>query len=512
MKKITLTMAQTAAMMAILTLGSKIVGFARELVMANYYGAGMVTDAYVMSQTIPNYLLSAIISAVGTSYMPCFSRKQELEGPESGNRFTSQLINFQLVLVVSIIIIGEIFASPLVNIFARGFSPEAKELTVYYLRIAFLIAICNIFISVLGSYMQYKGRFVAPLVISFAQSASIIVFTVISAYTTNYVLIYGLVVGYGIRAIFYVFLSKGSGFRYSANFEFGPLVKEVTVLAIPVFLGGCVSQVNSMIDRMLASDLAEGSVSALNYGNLVVGVISSLSIGILTTMLYPKFNQAVARDEYEKVSTLACEAVNLIAVIAVPFTLGCMLYSEDVIQILFERGAFTAAATGLTAEAFRYYALTLLFSGIASLIGFIYYSLKDTKTAVYCSLVAIAVNITLNIILVKSMGVAGLALATGVSSIVNCTLMYVSFRKQNSEIRLISSVKKLVLILLFSAAAVGISYLFYIYIAPAISIARMVRLGLAVLLAVGVYLIFLYIARFEELKLIKDLIGHGKQN
>ena len=114
-------MAKTAAFMAILTMLSKVIGFARELIMANYYGAGMINDSYVMAENIPNYLLAAFISAVGAAYMPAFSRKYELEGPDSANRFTSSLLNLMVIVSSVIILFGEIFAGGIVKLFAPGF-------------------------------------------------------------------------------------------------------------------------------------------------------------------------------------------------------------------------------------------------------------------------------------------------------------------------------------------------------------------------------------------------------
>ncbi len=137
--------------------------------------------------------------------------------------------------------------------------------------------------------------------------------------------------------------------------------------------------------------------------------------------------------------------------------------------------------------------------------------MKDMKSSLYCSLVSVAVNITLNLILVKKLGVAGLALATGIASIVNSVLLFFVFRRKNSEIRLLRSKRKLLLMVLFSAVSVGASYVFYIFAAPHISIARMVRLGLAVLLAAGIYLLLLYLARFDELQLLRGLVSKGRK-
>ncbi len=496
--------------MAALTMISKLLGFARELVMANYYGAGMVTDAFVMSQNIPNYIIAAIITAVGTAYMPCFSRKYELEGPEAGNSFTSNLLNFQIIVACTLIAVGELFAPWLVRFFAPGYNAETAALTTYYLRAAFFVVLFNIFISIFGSYLQYRGVFISPIIFSYAQTLSVIVFTVLSVRAGHRIIVYGLLIGYALRAIAYLLLSFKAGYRYTPEFAFGSLVKEVTMLAIPVFIGGWVSQINAFIDKMLASRLEQGSVSALNYGFLSVGVITAVSVAIITTMAYPKFNKALAVEDFDKVSELAEGSIHLAAVITVPFTFGAMAFAGDVIQVLFERGAFDTVATSVTSRAFRFYALTLFFGGICQILTYLFYSMKDMSSGVICSSIAVAVNIGLNLLLIGPMGVAGLALATGVAQAVNAALLLYFCRRRHPQIRPIRSAKKLLQIAVFSLVAVLLARLFYVYLAPAISIARMVRLGLAVIVACGVYLLFLYIARFEELTLLRGLLGRSR--
>jgi len=506
-----ISMVKTAAFMAILTLVSKCIGFLREIVMANYYGTGTVNDAYVMAENIPNYLLAALVSAVGAAYMPTFSRKYELEGPEEANRFTSSLINMLVTVCCAIVVIGEIFAGNIVKLFAPGYSAEAQALTTVFLRMMFAVAVLGIFITIFGAYLQYRGCFLPQIIFGYIQSISIIAVILISVRTTYLILPLGLIIGYLLRSVFSIKLAHDNGYRYVPDFSFGPAIKEIAIMAVPVFIGGYVSQINSFIDKILASNLAGGSVSSLNYAYLVLGVITELTVTVIATIAYPKFNQAVALRQYDRLSETSESAINLAAIITIPFTFGCILYSEDAIQVLFERGAFDEAATALTGTALRFYAITLFFAGTARIITYIFYSMKDMKSSLYCSLVSVAVNITLNLLLVKRLGVAGLALATGLASIVNCVLLFFVFRRKNSGIRLLRSKRKLLLMVLFSAVSVGASYVFYIFAAPYISIARMVRLGLAVLLAAGVYLLLLYLARFDELQLLRGLVSKGRK-
>ena len=117
--------------MAILTAGTKVLGFVRELVLAGFYGAGEITDAYIMAQSIPNTLMAGFVSAVAISYMPILSQKTEKIGPSEGNLYTSRLLNALILLLSGAIVLGGIFAKPLVSFFAPAYEGFKADLTVY---------------------------------------------------------------------------------------------------------------------------------------------------------------------------------------------------------------------------------------------------------------------------------------------------------------------------------------------------------------------------------------------
>ncbi len=506
MNKRRLTTAQLAAVLSLMAIASKLLGFIRELLLANYYGASYVTDAYIMSMSIPNNLLGGIVSAVMTAYMPVFSRKVE-KNAEEGYAFTGQTLTFLLSATGTAAVLGIVFARPLVHLLAPGFEGSTAELTVFYTRVAFIMVVFSVFGQILGAFLQYKGVFIITNIFAYIQNALIIAIIVISAKSgVPEILIFGIAGGYLINAVGTMIIAKGQGYSFKLNFRFSDSVKDVVALAIPVFLGSCAGELNSFIDRILASNLPEGSISALNYGNLFANVVSAFTVGIFITIIYPRLAKAFAREEYDRVSDMAGRGINVIVLLMLPMTLGSMLYSNQIVQVVYERGAFGNTATSLVASAYFYYAVAMTFAAIKSLLEKIFFAAHDTKTPVICSAVSVACNIVLNLILVKSMAHGGLALATSISQIVSTILEYILFRKQFPAIKLLSSFRKIGLIAVFSVISVGASYAVYSFIGNAIWLPRMVLLGLAVFAACVIYLTLLYIARFEELDLIKDLL------
>lgn len=509
MKNHSLTTAQTAAFMAILTAGTKVLGFVREMVLAAFYGAGETTDAYNMAQNIPNILLAGIVSAVAVSYMPILSRKVADSGDAEGDLYTSRLLNGMTLLISIAILLGAIFARPLVSIFAPGYEGEQAALTVWYLRFAFFSVLFTTFIYIFEAYLQYRSIFFPQIVLGYVQSLAVIVFVVFSAKTDYHWLIFGVVLGFALRGLGCWAIAGRHGFRYSPDFHMGGAVREAIVLALPIFIGGSVTQINTFVDRMLASTLPGGSVSALTYGNEIINAIVMLTVTILVTIIYPKLNQAFAAGDRASIGTMTERGLNVLALLAVPLSLGAMVYATPVIRLVYERGAFTAEDTAVTASAFFCYAVGLTFLAVNQLITKVFYSLHDTKTAVYCSVAAVVCNIVLNLILVRSMAHAGLALATSIAQIINALLLYYTFKRKYPDIRLLSSKRKLAQIVLFSSIAVGISYLCFSLLNDTIRSPQVVSLAGAVASAGIVYLILLKAAKFEELSILKDLVKRG---
>lgn len=504
MKKAKLTTSQVAVMMAILTFVSKLFGFVREMVLANYFGAGMVTDAYVMGHSIPGTLTAAFFAAVGTAYMPILAARFAAGGDKSANKFTSQLINTLTLITTTVFVFALIFSKQLVGLFAPGYDLEKASLTVYYMRISFIALFFSSAMSILDSYLHYKNVFNIQTIIGYIHSLTVIIFIILAAKVDYHLLVFGVVFSYLIRFVCTYFLAKSRGFGYEPDFHLTSTIKEVLELSLPVFIGGSIGEINTFVDKTFASHLPEGSVSALNYSGLVIGTILTFVVSIIVTIIYPKLNRCFANNDLAGVSSLSERGINLISIISIPCAMGAFIYAKDIIHVVYERGAFDSVATAMAATAFMYYAIRIPFNAISQLVVNVFYSMHNTKTPMICSSIALLVNIGFNFILVKPLGIAGLAIATSAAGITNTLLLYFSFKKMYPDIMLLRSKRKLCKVIIFSVIAVAVSY--GVYLLCAVAAHTIARLGLSILAAVLTYLGLIYLAKFEEIKLIKDLV------
>ena len=501
---------QTAFLMALLTLGSKALGFLREMAMATFFGANYVVDAYVMSQAVPGILFAALFASIATAYMPLFSEKIEKEGDSAGDILTSQVIRILLVFSVGVSIFGMVFSDGLVAIFAPGFSGETAALTSFFLRVTFSYVIFSSVTGILDNFLQYKSTFIPQIFVGYVQNIIMITVIVISAYTTYYFLAFGALIAYAVRFIITGFLAKSRGFKYSRSGKnLKQTIKKISILGIPVFIGSGMYQINIFVDKSLASGLPEGSMAALNYASILNTLIMSISITVLTTIIYPRLTRASAQEEFSQFAQIMQKGLALIVMIALPFSLGAMVYSGDMVQIVFERGAFDISATALTAGAYLFYSVGLVFMSINDLMFRGYYALHDMKTPMIFAGVGVAVNITLNLLLIGSMAHQGLALATSIAAMVNSVLLIIGFKKKGKDLDFLESPKKYWKIILAAFVSVGISKGVHVLLVMSVCMPRMLYLGIAVFIAVFVYWLLLKALKIEEIDLVKGLFKRG---
>jgi len=503
------TAAKTAAFMAILTLIAKFFGFFREMVMANFFGATYITDSYVMAIAIPGIIFGGLFSAVATSYMPLFSKITETDGEKAGSKFTNEVINLLFIVSIFAAIIGLIFSDQIVTIFASGFVGETAKLTSFFTKVTFSYVLFTSTAGILQANLQYKGIFLVQIILGYVQNIIVISVIIISAFTSHYYLVFGLLLAGLTRFIILMLLLKKRGLIYTPTLKVNKTVKHLVTISLPVFVSSEIGLINTFVDKTFASGLSEGSVAALNYGMLLVALVTGMTVTILTTILYPKLNQANSLQDYYRFSNMIATGMTLTAIVAIPCSLGAMVYSHQIVQIVYERGAFDSLATSMTSSAFFYYSMGLVFMSLNFLMIRAYYSMHDMKTPMTFAVVCLILNIIFNYILIRIMGLGGLALSTSIVALVNTIMLFMGMKKKYPHIILMRSKRKLLQITVSSIIAVGSSYLVYslimTYMSDIINM-RIVQLGIAVLVAVAVYFVMLVLFKIDELKMIKQIV------
>ena len=490
-------MKKTAVLLMLITIVSKILGFARDIILSYFYGTSSIADAYLISLTIPMVIFSFIGTSISTGYIPMYSNIEKKYGEKEGNRYTNNLVNILLVLCTIILIFGLIFTEPLVKIFAKGFEGETLTLAVSFTKISLLGIYFTGLISIFSGFLQVKGNYIIPALIGFPLNFFTILFILLSSKTNLLVLSIGTVIASLSQfALLMPYIYK-EGYRYKFILDIRDNhIKNMLYIVLPVIVGVSVNQINILIDKTLASSIAVGGISVLNYANKLNGFVIGLFVSNMATAMYPVISKMAIENNMEGLKVSISEAINGISLLVIPATFGAMVFSEPVVKLLFGRGAFDPKAIAMTSDVLFFYSIGMIGFGLREILSKGFYALQDTKTPMLNGIVGVIINIVLNLILSKYMGLGGLALATSISAIISAVLLFISFRKKIGSFGMknitISSIK----ILFASLVMVVIAKLSYETLLKHIN--DNLSLIIAIIVGALVYFVLIYFLKIDE--------------
>jgi putative peptidoglycan lipid II flippase len=378
---------------------------------------------------IPGTLFSLIGIALSTTFIPLYYENSK--SIKESNKFVNNIFNITLILSAILALLVFIFANQVVKIFAIGFNGDTFKLTVEFTKIIIVGALFMGTSSIFTSFLQAKENFTIPGLVGIPFNIIIIIAIILSSKISIYILPIGTVIAMLSRLLFQMPSLFKYGYRY--KFTIGlkeDYIKKVIWLVGPVFIGVAVNQINTMVDRTLASTLLEGSISALNYANRLNSFVMGLFIMSIGTVIYPILSKLSANSDKESFIKTVYKSVNIVTLLVIPISIGAMVLATPIVSLLFERGAFDSRATDITAKALVFYSIGMVGFGLRDILGKVFYSLQDTKTPMINGAIAIGMNIILNLILVKFMGHAGLAFATSISAIACIFILFKSLKKK----------------------------------------------------------------------------------
>ena len=321
-----------------------------------------------------------------------------------------------------------------------GFTGEELEITTRFSKILIISIIFIATNGLVSSYLLANGRFYISGVLSIPFNIICILAIIIGGMTNSYIMVWITLFAYVAQLIFQIPFLKKCGYKHSLTVNFkDENVKNIIYLILPVFLGSYVDQINSVINRTLASFLDTGSITALNYANkLNVFAVGVLVISI-STVMYPLLSKFASQQNMKAFKNSLGKCIDIVVIIMIPIMVGMIIFSKPVVQLLFEGGSFTSRDTQLTSNALLYYSLGMVSFGIRDIVSRGFYSLQDTKTPVKNAVLAVIVDIFLSIILVRIMGIGGLALSTSIATTVGALLLIISLKKKLGNLGLKSS-------------------------------------------------------------------------
>jgi len=535
---------RSVAGVSVSTLASRILGYVRDMLIANFFGAGLVADAFFVAYRIPNLLRRLLgEGALSASFIPVFTEYLTTKPEEEAKRL-ARISGLLLLTVLSILtLLGIIFSPIIVRVVAPGFirNPEKLALTITLTRILFpfmmAIGLAALALGILNSLHRFIIPALAPCWLSISE-IFFILFICPLLERPIIGLALGVLVGGFAQLFFQLPAIVKRGFllpvrstysdprmkpaSYSQNLLTSwvvvrkrwnsilshPGVKRIGLLMLPATLGLSVSQVNIFVDTICASVLREGSVTALYYANRIMQLPLALFGTAIATVALPMMSRSAAATNMEELKDTLSLALRMILFTIVPASLGLIILGNPIISLLFERGRFTSQATQSASWALLFYSTGIVAYAGVKVVASAFYSMQDTRTPVRIASIAMVANIVLNLILMRILDVGGLAFATAIASFINLSILLFYLRKRIGRLggkKVFMSLAKI----LFAASAMGTACVYSSRLLGQIS--KLMQVGGTILICVIVYILAAHLLRCEETKYVWKIIT-GKES
>jgi putative peptidoglycan lipid II flippase len=392
----------------------KIVATMKEVAVAGVYGRSDVMDAFLAAALIPSLLINLIAESMNQALVPTLIRVRKHEGHERAQQLLSNSMLWMCVLLA--------VASAAMALTARGFFPliasnfpAAKldlSVRLFYalLPVVLLTGIATNCTAVLNTFERFALPALAPVVIPIAIIAGALL---LGSRLGIWVVVYANLAGALIHAAVVAWMMDSHGYRFRLRWHgMTEATREVAHQYGPVLLSGVVASGGLLVDQSMAAMLPAGSVSALVYANRFVSVVLTLLAGAVSTAVVPYFAGMIAARDWAGCRHTLRTWVRLTALVSAPIALLLIAGSHLLIRITFQHGAFGPRDTAVVSPVLALYAIQIPFFVSSRVFYRFIVAMRRTDLVLYCGILNLALDIVLNLILMRRFGVAGIALAT----------------------------------------------------------------------------------------------------
>ena len=417
---------RASATIGAFTLGSRVTGFARDILIAAILGTGMVADAFFIAFKLPNLFRRLFAEgAFSAGFVPLFSNLLEKEGLASTKQFTEEALAVLALVLLALLAVFELIMPWLMLGLAPGFAsdPPKFDLAVELTRITFPYLVCISLVSLMGGVLNSLGKFAAqaaaPVLLNLTLIGVLLIFRDELA-ANGHALAWGVFAAGLLQLTGMTIACWRAGFRLRLRRpRLSPRVRELGRLMLPAVVGSGAAQVNIAVDIIIASLLPTGAVSYLFFADRLVQLPLGVVGVAVGTALLPLLSRQVGAGDDKGAQHSINRATELVLLLTVPAAVALAVTATPIVQVLFERGAFTPEATRATAGAVVAFSLGLPAYVLIKVLSPPFFARKDTRTPVVIAVCTLALNIVLNLALMGPLQHVGLALATAISAWVN---------------------------------------------------------------------------------------------
>jgi putative peptidoglycan lipid II flippase len=422
------------------TLGSRLFGFARETLMAAALGTGPMADVFYAAFRFPNLFRRLFAEgAFNAAFVPLFSKEIEANGIDGAKRFSEEVFGVLFSVLLLITIVMELSMPLLVRfVIAPGFTddPEKFSITVRMAAVMFPYLMCMSLTAMMSGMLNSLHHFfaaaIAPVFLNVVMIGALFyaLYTGAEPLQTAWYLSWGVLVAGVLQLAVVYFGVLHAGMSIGIRFpKITPNVKRLLILAIPAAVTGGITQINQMIGQAIASS-KEGAIAALQYADriyqLPLGVVG-VAVGVV---LLPELSRALKGGNLREAGNLQNRSIEFVMFLTIPAAFALWILSDEIIRVLYERGAFHQENTAIVGSILAIYGIGLPAFVLIKALQPGFYAREDTKTPMRFSAIAVAINCATALTLFPRLGAPGIAVAEATAGWISTVLLFGTLLKR----------------------------------------------------------------------------------
>ncbi len=409
------TLARAALVTGVLTILCKGIGFAKELVIASQFGVGPTLDSYLVAIVLPTMVCNVFAMSFASALVMQYIKNKTNAGEAVARQRYATSMFWGLGFVVSVAVTGALLGPMLLPWMSPGFRPELQASTQRLIWQLLPYSILAGTSAIWSSILNARGRFVASALSPGVISLSLIFAVSYWPLMDARVLVSGLTAGAFLDLVILGYCIRQEGLPLIPTLSlWQPKDRWIVAQMMPMIVSTTLLNSSLMIDQSMASMLGEGSVSELNYGSRFVAMTQGLVVLPLGKILFPHFVQLVESRKWSDVQSLLRRSVFVLLVISIPMTIVLAAFSGPLVQWTFRRGQFTSEMVARVAAVQMMYALQFPFYLWSALLSRLAFAMQLRRVVVGGGVLMLTLNIVMNLLLMKPMGVTGIALSTAI--------------------------------------------------------------------------------------------------
>lgn len=426
-----------ALIVSFFTFSVKVASLLKELMVASVFGTSNALDAFLIAFLLPSFIVSVVAGSLNTAMIPTYIQVREKEGPEAAQKLVSTMVVLALGILTATVVLLAVAGPYLLTFMGSGFDGEKLALarSLFYVLLPMIIfnGLITIYAAILNAEERFALAAFIPAVVPIMSAIFILGFASVWGV---YTLVFGFLAGYVLQLSFLAICLKKRNISAMPKWTgITQPVRQVIGQYLPMIAGAFLLSSTVLVDQSMAAMLGPGSVAALGYSNKIPATLIGIGALALGTAVLPYYSKMVANGDWKGIDhTLKTYRWKLIQV-SLPLTLGFYFFSEPIVRILFERGAFTSTDTVLVGKVQAVYILQVPFFLLTTLVVRLISSLRYNQLMMFGSMISLPLNIVMNYVLMEYFGLVGIAMSTVLVYAVSLLFLSIGLKNKLNKLR-----------------------------------------------------------------------------